>query len=164
MSCTGVMNLAAHYPENTDTAPDLGATKGHIYDCPAHNAGPSGPKMYVACRGEENALNGTTRLHLDMADAVNMITWTIDPSRPSAVWHIFPRESKTDLRKFLIETYPDHGDEDPIQSQSFYLTDAHLRRLAEDHDVVPWTIEQRLGDLIVIPAGCPHQVRQCTSR
>ena len=120
--------------------------------------------MYVACGGEGNVLNGTTRLHLDVADAVNLATWTIDASRPSAVWHIFPRGSVTELRKFLKEIFPDHGDDDPIHSQSFYLTDAQLERLAEDHDVVPWTIEQRLGDLIVIPAGCPHQVRQCTWR
>ena len=118
--------------------------------------------MYVACGGEENALKGTTHLHVDVADAVNLTTWTIDASRPSALWHIFPRESVRGLRDFLMESNPDHADEDPIQCQSFYITDAQLERLAEAHGIVPWTIEQRLGDLIVIPAGCPHQVCQRT--
>lgn len=26
-------------------------------------------------------------------------------------------------------------------------------------DVEPWTFEQRLGEAVFIPAGCPHQVR-----
>jgi hypothetical protein len=25
--------------------------------------------------------------------------------------------------------------------------------------VEPWTFEQKLGDAVFIPAGCPHQVR-----
>jgi lysine-specific demethylase 3 len=25
--------------------------------------------------------------------------------------------------------------------------------------VEPWTFEQRLGEAVFIPAGCPHQVR-----
>lgn len=25
--------------------------------------------------------------------------------------------------------------------------------------VEPWTFEQKLGDAVLIPAGCPHQVR-----
>ena len=26
-------------------------------------------------------------------------------------------------------------------------------------DVEPWTFEQKLGEAVIIPAGCPHQVR-----
>ena len=114
--------------------------------------------MYSACGGENNADSGTTRLHVDVADAVNLITWTLDDSRPSAIWHIFPRGSTPHLRKFLRETHSDHGEEDPIHSQSFYLPDSQLERLATEYQVTPWKIEQRLGDMIVIPAGCPHQV------
>ena len=160
----GFTNLAAHYPKNAETAPDLGEvpadSRVRITDEESH----IGPKLYVACGAEDEVLNGTTRLHVDVADAVNLTTWTVDASRPCAIWHIFPRTSATALRSFLKETSPDHGDLDPIHSQSFYLTDTQLQRLAEEHDVVPWSIEQRLGDFIVIPAGCAHQVRRCTGR
>jgi len=40
-----------------------------------------------------------------------------------------------------------------------YLTPALLRLLAERRDIRPFTIHQRPGDAVFIPAGCAHQVR-----
>jgi lysine-specific demethylase 3 len=47
----------------------------------------------------------------------------------------------------------------PIHDQSAYLTAADLATLLRETGVAPWSFEQRLGDAVFVPAGCPHQVR-----
>uniref|UniRef100_J3L7E4 JmjC domain-containing protein n=1 Tax=Oryza brachyantha TaxID=4533 RepID=J3L7E4_ORYBR len=48
----------------------------------------------------------------------------------------------------------------PIHNQTFYLTaEQHKIKLKEEYGVEPWTFEQKLGEAVLIPAGCPHQVR-----
>ena len=114
--------------------------------------------MYIACGGEANAEKGTTNLHVDVADAVNFVTWTYNSRHAAAIWHIFPRNTTTAIRIYLRHTRLDLGKQDPIQSQSVYLTNSDLEQLALRHKVAPWIIHQRMGDMLFIPAGCPHQV------
>ena len=115
--------------------------------------------MYAACGGAANEEKGTTNLHQDVADAVNLIPWTYNPSLTSAIWHIFPRHTLPQLRQFLRDAHPELQDRDPIQAQAAFLTDRDLDQLAQIYKVVPWIIKQRAGDMLFIPAGCPHQVR-----
>ena len=83
----------------------------------------------------------------------------MDPTRPAALWHIFPRHIIQPLRRVLNATHPELQGVDAIQAQSIYLSEHHLGQLALDHNITPWTVEQHAGDMIFIPAGCPHQVR-----
>ncbi|MCE3216131.1 hypothetical protein HAX54_005052 [Datura stramonium] len=51
----------------------------------------------------------------------------------------------------------------PIHDQVFYLTAYHKKKLKQEFGIEPWTFVQKLGEAVLIPAGCPHQVRNLKS-
>ncbi|OCF44720.1 hypothetical protein I317_01409 [Kwoniella heveanensis CBS 569] len=140
----GVLNLYAHFPPGP-TRPDIG------------------PKMYNAFEAVETTGGfGSTRLHMDVADAVNLLTHASD--RPDgepgcAVWDLFRAEDADLIREFLRDKFEKtHSFTDPIHSQLFYL-DASLRKeLFESKGVKGWRVYQYPGQAVFIPAGCAHQV------
>ncbi|OSC98672.1 Clavaminate synthase-like protein [Trametes coccinea BRFM310] len=139
----GVLNIASHFPSNT-IAPDLG------------------PKMYNAMASfESQGSKGSTRLHMDMADAINIMTYAapMPNGRPGcAAWDIFRAEDTLKLRKFLRKKFKGQYQHDPIHSQQFYL-DTNLRQeLWKDYGVISHRIYQHPGEAVLIPAGCAHQV------
>ena len=78
---------------------------------------------------------------------------------PSARWDIIHRENADLVTEYLIEKYgPFHAGSHPIHSQKYYLTDTALEAL-KSRGVRVYTIYQHVGDAILIPAGCIHQVR-----
>ncbi|KAH7917085.1 hypothetical protein BV22DRAFT_988083, partial [Leucogyrophana mollusca] len=143
----GIFNLASHFAVNA-VAPDLG------------------PKMYIAHgTSQSDSHHGSTRLHKDITDAVNLLVFAANftDGRPGyALWHIFPRQATAALCKFLINEGHFRDTGDPIHSQSVYLTPSMLSDLAAKYGVQPYTIVQRVGDAVFIPAGCPHQVSNAT--
>ncbi|KEH36924.1 lysine-specific demethylase JMJ25 [Medicago truncatula] len=205
---SGILNLAAKLPSHV-LKPDLG------------------PKTYIAYGTREELGRGdsVTKLHCDMADAVNILTHisevkltdeqlyaikkiksahktqdkkeglvqdngghfeingklfpnevpsiTEDTSETAgALWDIFRREDTAKLETYLRRhskefrhTYCSPVKEviHPIHDQCFYLTFEHKKKLEEEFGVVPLTFEQKLGEAVFIPAGCPHQVRNLKS-
>ncbi|XP_075495469.1 lysine-specific demethylase JMJ26-like [Primulina tabacum] len=207
----GFLNLAVKLPASV-IKPDLG------------------PKTYIAygIREELGRGDSVTKLHLDMSDAVNILTHTADVAlspeqhqaiklfkemhraqderesrdlnrkqksceinfddkkekevtdflpnvhskQGSALWDIFRREDVPKLKEYLVKhsnefrhTFcsPVHQVIHPIHDQSFYLTSAHKQKLKEEFGIEPWTFEQKIGEAVFIPAGCPHQVRNLKS-
>jgi lysine-specific demethylase 3 len=108
---------------------------------------------------------GTTRLHMDMADALNIMTFASpcpDGSPGCAAWDLFRAEDSERLRSFLRRRIQGVGIQDPIHSQQIYLDEVLRKELWETQGVKSYRIYQRPGEAIFIPAGCAHQVREQT--
>jgi len=122
-----------------------------------------GPKMYNAMASSDTpGTKGSTRLHMDMADAVNVMLYsapTPDGKPGGALWDIYDASDAGRIRDFLKNKFKGKFQNDPIHSQMFYL-DCDLRKeLYEEFGVKSYRIYQKPGDVVFIPAGCAHQAR-----
>ncbi|KAA1480188.1 hypothetical protein DENSPDRAFT_760313, partial [Dentipellis sp. KUC8613] len=141
----GVLNLAAHFPDNM-ISPDLG------------------PKLYSAYGTvDDGSHHGSTRLHKDVTDAVNVMTHASVSSCGAlngARWVIFDRNDAQALSNLLRVSprFGYKGPGDPIHSQNIYLTPEDLQFLRDVHHITPYVFTQQPGDAVFIPAGSPHQV------
>ncbi|KIY60898.1 hypothetical protein CYLTODRAFT_319376, partial [Cylindrobasidium torrendii FP15055 ss-10] len=137
MDHRGKMNMAAYYAYNAQV-PDLG------------------PKMYIAQKTDIHH-HGSTRLHMDMSDAVNILMYSSNPEK-GAIWDIFKRDDAAKLHAFIQQRNGAEANAaNTIHAQGTYLTKEMLLELA-DQDVYSFRIHQKLGDAVIIPAGCAHQV------
>ncbi|CDS00276.1 uncharacterized protein SPSC_05339 [Sporisorium scitamineum] len=152
----GILNLGSCYPAGV-IQPDLG------------------PKMYNAWPSSEaNGGHGTTRLHMDIADAVNIMLYAApltgddddvaEQHRPGvAAWDIFRAEDADTLRAFLREEHAKlKFQDDPIHIQRFFVTAPQRVKLYRKYGVKSWRIYQKAGEAVFIPAGCAHQVCNLT--
>nr|GEY09299.1 hypothetical protein [Tanacetum cinerariifolium] len=87
-----------------------------------------------------------------------------------AQWDVFRREDVPKLLEFLrkysnelISSYYPKKVVHPILDDSFYLDAFHKKYLKEEYDVEPWTFNQHVGEAVIIPAGCPYQVKKIKS-
>ncbi|KAJ7477207.1 hypothetical protein B0H11DRAFT_2030245 [Mycena galericulata] len=139
----GALNFASHFPSNT-VGPDLG------------------PKMYNANANLEKSDNkGSTRLHMDMADALNIMTYAApdpDGGEGRAAWDLFRAEDSDLIRQFMRVKFSLNA-KDPIHTQQVYLDDDARRELWDLHRVKSYRVYQTAGQAVFIPAGCAHQVR-----
>lgn len=152
----GSLNLASNFPGNV-ISPDLGELS--VYLGAARAKMSAGPKMYIA--REDCNKQGSTRLHMDLSDAINILVRTETSStgeQGGALWHIFSREDTARLGEILKShpSYPREGN--PIHQQTIYLTSSDLDHLEKVHGIIPYCIIQRAGQAVCIPAGCAHQV------
>ncbi|KIM89597.1 hypothetical protein PILCRDRAFT_60651, partial [Piloderma croceum F 1598] len=139
----GVLNAALHYPLN-GIAPD------------------TGPKMYFAYKTvSDDHHNGSTKLHMDLTDAVNVMLWASpDPDKQPgyALWRIFPATSAPLLHRFIREECGFTGPRDPVHSQCIYLSPNKCELFFKKYGIRPYTIRQYPNQAVFIPAYCAHQV------
>lgn len=116
---------------------------------------------------------GSTRLHMDMADAVNIMLHTSPPLGENvplehapgvAAWDIFRAEDADKIRAYLREWARKSKPswiitDDPIHTHAYYIDSGMRKQLWREYGVRSWRIYQRQGEAIFIPAGCAHQVR-----
>lgn len=89
----------------------------------------------------------STRLHMDMADAINILMHANpkeDGSPGCAVWDLYKPEDADAIRSFLIKKYEGskHKFTDPIHSQIFYLDSELRQELRAATGVVSYRIYQ----------------------
>ncbi|OJT09925.1 Lysine-specific demethylase 3B [Trametes pubescens] len=137
----GIRNLSAHYPEPPKPFKSLKPDYG--------------PKLYSAT--EDTTGVGSTRLHLDITSAVNILVYSSRGEAAGAIWHIFLADDLDKLRSYLRAKSGDTTPEDPVHAQNIYLTQPMLDEL-KALGVSPFVVHQKLGDAVFIPAGCAHQV------
>jgi len=68
------------------------------------------------------------------------------------------------LLLFVLQVAVERGERlephhDPIHDQSWYLDGPLRARLYKEYGVSGYGIVQCLGDVVFVPAGAPHQVR-----
>lgn len=88
-----------------------------------------------------------------------------------AQWDVFRREDVSKLVEFLRKYSDDLNSSScspkkvvhPILDESFYLDSFHKKYLKEEFNVEPWTFEQNIGEAVIVPAGCPYQVKKIKS-
>lgn len=110
---------------------------------------------------ESSGSKGSTRLHMDMSDALNIMTYAApapDGSPGCAAWDLYKAEDSAKIREFLKRKFKGRCQNDPIHSQQFYLDEALRKELWDEEGVFSFRVMQRPGDAIFIPAGCAHQV------
>uniref|UniRef100_A0A7N0U5X4 Lysine-specific demethylase JMJ25 n=1 Tax=Kalanchoe fedtschenkoi TaxID=63787 RepID=A0A7N0U5X4_KALFE len=82
------------------------------------------------------------------------------------IWDIFRRQDVPKLREFFKMQFDDAEDLDHVNhlyEEDVYLNEHHKRLLKEQFGVEPWSFEQRTGQAVFIPAGCPFQLTNLQS-
>ncbi|KAL5989376.1 hypothetical protein ACLOJK_010266 [Asimina triloba] len=75
-----------------------------------------------------------------------------------AVWDVFRRQDVPKLIDYLQKHWKEFSQDGSLAVNSkTFCCSYNLANL--DTDVEPWTFEQYLGEAVLIPAGCAHQVR-----
>ena len=105
-----------------------------------------GQGSYVHLNLLDMALMSSTRLHMDVADAINIMLYASarpDSQPGCAVWDLFKAEDADTIRQFLKDKFGGKvAFTDPIHSQVFYLDSELRKELEEKYGVVSFRVYQ----------------------
>ncbi|XP_010529387.1 PREDICTED: uncharacterized protein LOC104806269 isoform X2 [Tarenaya hassleriana] len=77
-------------------------------------------------------------------------------------WDIFRRQDVPKLMEYLKKHSHKKVSHPPLD-RSYYLDAYHKKQLREEFEIEPWTFDQHVGEAVIIPAGCPYQIRKVKS-
>ncbi|KFK28723.1 hypothetical protein AALP_AA7G038900 [Arabis alpina] len=85
-----------------------------------------------------------------------------------AQWDVFQKQDVSKLLEYLknhsLELECMHSSKKqvshPLLEQSYYLDEYHKAKLKEEFDVEPWSFDQCVGEAVIVPSGCPYQIRK----
>ncbi|XWS19511.1 hypothetical protein CRYUN_Cryun31cG0022400 [Craigia yunnanensis] len=88
-----------------------------------------------------------------------------------AEWDVFRRQDVPKLMEYLRKHSKEFGHTcgiqkhvvHPILDQNIFLDTSHKIRLKEEYEIEAWTFEQHVGEAVIVPAGCPYQIRNVKS-
>ncbi|KAJ6590212.1 hypothetical protein B0H10DRAFT_1697383, partial [Mycena sp. CBHHK59/15] len=75
------------------------------------------------------------------------------------VWDLFRAQDGEKIQKFLCAQFPEWQVDDLINGQEIFITDELWRKLWRTCGVKGYRVYQQVGEAVMIPAGCVHQVR-----
>lgn len=93
-------------------------------------------------------------------------------SYSAVVWDVYRRKDVPKLTEYLRLHWEEFGKSvninndlimRPLYDGALYLDGHHKGKLKDEFGVEPWTFEQRLGEAVFIPSGCPFQVMNLQS-
>ncbi|KAI8881591.1 hypothetical protein K501DRAFT_274454 [Backusella circina FSU 941] len=123
-----------------------------------------GSKMFIS-QVNDSAIKICTKLHFDMADAVNVMCYAKSESA-TTVWNIFASKDPLHLRAFVHKLRKQrkwHFVFNSILRKSSYLEEMDIIELEKQTGVKPSRFKQKTGGAVFIPAGCAHQVQNVVS-
>ncbi|KAK0550239.1 hypothetical protein OC845_002769 [Tilletia horrida] len=131
-------------------------------------------KFYIASKAFDQEKDDTTSLHVDEAGAINIALWAksekgkrpTDDKAVAAEWTIYPIESRPYMEQAaqnLLKRRAAPGSwlgGHPLFGQKFTATPAFTEELVKlgGQQCAPVTINQKVGEAVVILPGFPHQV------
>lgn len=106
---------------------------------------------YYASGGEDS--DATTGLHTDPSEACNVLV-----HGAPAWWYFIPEWHREAANTILRERYSQFPEfPDPIGARFIRMTSADIDALRE-RGVTVWEVKQSVGEAIVVPFECAHQV------
>ncbi|KAK0521618.1 hypothetical protein OC835_006832 [Tilletia horrida] len=119
-------------------------------------------KVYAASASESSI--ATTSAHVDEAMAFNYCLWAHTDDGVAAEWTIFAAEDFDTVVQAYSEEYGiEHSDVHPIFGQRREFEPAFIENLRQKHGVRPWVVPQRAGQVVMVPQGSIHQVRNLSA-
>lgn len=170
--CNGVSTVPWFSAARHDTC-DVSVQEGNIASGEELNSESDSEAAKLSCGTSKNSTKsgGYQKLCQEHMKSSNCLGRKLVANSCGAQWDVFRRQDVPKLLEYLREHSNEFGHiyglskhvVHPILDKSFFLDANHKMQLKEKFKIEPWTFEQHLGEAVMIPAGCPYQIRNLKS-